>query len=282
MLRGCSTSLHASAADERIRCNFIPSFATPWVAPQHFVLTLGPIMFGRPIRHPWYDWPEPLEPPSRAHPSNPWRTSPVRARTPRPVQPPETEISGDGDVPIRGKPFLDPSDAPTPLGSDDMPTTPATPTPSRDEQLRNALLELEESKKRLDRERDKERERVRADLVVQLLPVLDNLDRSIQASAQRDTQDPLREGVRMVRDQFDEVLQGFGLEVFGTAGTAFDPAIHEAMALVAVDDPSQHRNVMEIVRAGYRLEGRLLRAAQVIVGDYRAPEVEQSPTSEEQ
>jgi molecular chaperone GrpE len=133
------------------------------------------------------------------------------------------------------------------------------------------LAELEASKKRVEREAERERELVRADLVRQLLPVLDNLDRSIEASTQSNDES-LREGVKMVRAQFEQVLQGFGMEVLDAQGAPFDPAEHEAVAMVPVENPQAHRAVVSVVRPGYRMGGRLLRAAQVTVGNHRESE----------
>jgi molecular chaperone GrpE len=177
-------------------------------------------------------------------------------------------------VPVRGKPLATPSEGPTPLGMDELPIPAAKPvTPTRDARVSEMLAELEASKKRVEREAEREREMVRADLVRQLLPVLDNLDRSIEASGQS-TDESLREGVKMVRDQFEQVLRGFGMEVLDAQGAPFDPAEHEAVAMVPVETPQAHRTVVGVVRPGYRMAGRLLRAAQVTVGDHRAPEVD--------
>ncbi len=177
-------------------------------------------------------------------------------------------------MPVRGKPMGTPAEGPTPLGLDELPIpTAKAVTPSRDARVSEMLAELEASKKRVEREAERERELVRADLVRQLLPVLDNLDRSIEASGQS-TDEPLREGVKMVRNQFEEVLQGFGMEVLDARGAPFDPAEHEAVAMVPVETPQAHRTVVSVVRPGYRMGGRLLRAAQVTVGDHREPEVD--------
>jgi molecular chaperone GrpE len=176
-------------------------------------------------------------------------------------------------VPVRGKPLATPSDGPTPLGGDELPIAAKPVAPTRDERLTQMLAELEASKKRLEREAEREREQVRADLVRQLLPVLDNLDRSIDASS-HSADEALRDGVKMVRAQFEQVLQGFGMEVLDARGAPFDPAEHEAVAMVPVQTPQAHRTVVSVVRPGYRLDGRLLRAAQVTVGDHREPEAE--------
>ncbi len=184
---------------------------------------------------------------------------------------PKEAPSGDGDVPIRRKPQATPSDRPTPLGAEDetkapkpAPVTTAKPDP----RIQELLADLSAQKERLQREVRREQDQIRARIVTELLPVLDNLDRSLEASANSPDQ-PLREGVRMVRDQFDQVLRGFGVELIDARGVPFDPAEHEAITMVPVDDPASHRKVVEVFRPGYRQDGKLLRAAQVGVGDHR-------------
>ena len=236
-------------------------------------------MYGRPTRDPRFWWGEDPHEVRRPRPTRPvppaaWSVSPLRART-QPKHAPEPESSGDGEVLVRGKPLADPLDSPTPLGSDVLPApTPKPPIPASparertDPRVHDALDELEASKDRLRREAKRERELLQGRLVSELLPVLDNLNRSLAVSKDSPDQ-PLRDGVRMVRDQFDQVLRGFGVEVIEAQGVAFDPAEHEAISMVSVDDPAEHRTVIAVLQPGYRQNGRLLRAAQVSVGDYR-------------
>jgi molecular chaperone GrpE (heat shock protein) len=107
--------------------------------------------------------------------------------------------------------------------------------------------------------------------VQELLPVLDNLDRTIRA-AQGGRNDPaLLEGVRMVRQQLDGVLRGYGVERIEEIGQRFDPAVHEAIGMIAVDDPQRHGAVVHQAEPGYRMSGRLLRPARVSVGKLVAP-----------
>lgn len=198
----------------------------------------------------------------------------MRARSNRPEAPAPKDPSGDGDVPIRRKPTARTSDSPTPLGASEETTAP-TPAPvtttKPDPRIQELLADLSAQKERLQREVQREQALARGRLVAEILPVLDNLDRSLEASANSPDQ-PLREGVRMVRDQFDQVLRGFGVEPIDARGVPFDPSEHEAITMVRVDDPAAHRTVVDVFRPGYRQDGKLLRAAQVSVGDHRPPE----------
>lgn len=135
--------------------------------------------------------------------------------------------------------------------------------------LRQALHELEQAQRRVERDAERAREQARAEVVERLLPVMDNLDLSIQA-AERSADDAVNAGLRLVREQFESVLRGLGLERFDAEGAAFDPAEHEAVSTVEVDDPDQDGRVTSQWQAGYRFGDRILRAAKVQVGKLRS------------
>lgn len=129
------------------------------------------------------------------------------------------------------------------------------------ETLRRAITEYEAARRRVERDAARVQEETRSRLVAELLPVLDNLDRALEAKP-----DP---GVELVRSQLAGVLSGYGLERFDTVGAPFDPQDHEAMAVVDVDDPDLDGTVVEQWQPGYRIARHLLRPARVTVGRYR-------------
>jgi molecular chaperone GrpE len=134
-----------------------------------------------------------------------------------------------------------------------------------------ALRNLEATEARLERNARREADEMRGKLVQELLPVLDNLDRTIRA-AQAGRSDPaMLEGVRMVRQQLEGVLRGYGVERIEALGQRFDPALHEAIGMVAVGEPQRHGAVVHQAEPGYRLAGRLLRPAKVSVGKLASP-----------
>lgn len=114
-------------------------------------------------------------------------------------------------------------------------------------------------------ERDRARDRILAaeGTVDLLLPVLDNLDRTMLAVQDKDS--ALYKGVAMVQKQFFSALRALGLQVIDTSG-AFDPKVHEAVAVVDVDDEARDGMVLEELYRGYLLGDKVLRAAQVKVG----------------
>jgi len=130
--------------------------------------------------------------------------------------------------------------------------------------LAAALRELEAAKARVERDARAVGDEMRKQLVEKLLPVLDNLDRTI-AAATGDAP-AIVQGARMVRAQLAEALSGYGLERLDAHDTEFDPAIHDAVATTPVPSPALHATVLEQLEPGYRFAGTLLRPAKVVVG----------------
>src|SRR5580704_170243 len=102
----------------------------------------------------------------------------------------------------------------------------------RDEYLalaQRTQADFENYRKRVARESALAQERGIARLAKELLPAIDNLDRALQSAAE---DDPLLEGVRLVRLELGAALARVGVEAFSPLGETFDPAVHEAMASI--------------------------------------------------
>ena len=120
--------------------------------------------------------------------------------------------------------------------------------------------DFENYKKRVQREQAESAERGTALLVEQLLPVLDTFDLAL--SSLDDADEKVRKGVELVYADFVSVLERAGVERIPTNGHPFDPEVHEAVLHEPGDgDPT----VVETMRSGYRLRGRVLRPAMVKV-----------------
>lgn len=132
--------------------------------------------------------------------------------------------------------------------------------------LASAINELEAAKQRVTRDARLATEDMKKQLVEKLLPVLDNLDRSIAAGEAVGEARAVVEGVRLVRSQLEGVLCGYGLERVDALDADFDPAIHDAIATTHVASIALHDTVVDQIAPGYRFNGALLRPAKVIVG----------------
>jgi molecular chaperone GrpE len=132
-----------------------------------------------------------------------------------------------------------------------------------------AVADLENYRKRSQRERDEVQKFGVEKLVKDLLPVLDNLDRALAAAA---ADDPLVAGVKLVRSSFEQALSRHGVKGFSAMGTPFDPAQHEALMQVPSADTAPGTVVLEHAR-GFTLHERLIRPAMVGVA-VAAPKAE--------
>jgi|SRR5580692_3079961 molecular chaperone GrpE len=123
--------------------------------------------------------------------------------------------------------------------------------------------DFENYRKRVAREAAAARERGVGALAKELLPALDNLDRAMDAAAE---DDPLLQGVRLVRTELKTALARAGIESFSPLGEPFDPSVHEAVA-TAPQPPggSPSGTVVEVYQDGYRLGEGVLRPARVVV-----------------
>jgi molecular chaperone GrpE len=135
----------------------------------------------------------------------------------------------------------------------------------RDEYLalaQRTQADFENYRKRVARDAAAAQERGVTSLAKELLPALDNLDRALGA-AQDD--DPLLEGVRLVRSELSAALSRAGIEAFRPSGEQFDPNLHEAVATVPGPEGSGGL-VVEVYQDGYRLGESIIRPARVAVG----------------
>ncbi len=133
-----------------------------------------------------------------------------------------------------------------------------------------AAADLENARRRFNKERDELRKYGADGLLKDLFPVLDNMERAL---AHAESSDGLAEGVQMVLRQFTQVLEKNGASSFESEGEPFDPQIHEAMTQVVTSDVEPGR-VVNVFQRGWKLHGRLVRPAMVVVA--AAPEPEQT------
>jgi molecular chaperone GrpE len=133
-------------------------------------------------------------------------------------------------------------------------------------QLRRALADLDNLRKRFDREATRARSEERARFALEWLPVVDDLERALEHA---DPGDPVVAGVRAVRDRALAVLARFGFPRFDDIGELFDPMRDEALGQVV--SPAEPGTVVAALRPGYGTADALLRPAGVVVAR-RAPD----------
>jgi len=131
---------------------------------------------------------------------------------------------------------------------------------------RSAASEYEDARLRLRREISKDIERNRRDILAELLDVVDNLDRALESAGKGGSLDSVVDGIEMVRRQFLQKLEGFGVKRIESDQQPFDPTVHEAISSVPAQSPDQDGLVVGTVRTGYRIGDDVLRPAAVAVG----------------
>jgi molecular chaperone GrpE len=137
----------------------------------------------------------------------------------------------------------------------------------RDEYLELAQrtkADFENYRKRVAKETSEAVARGKAELARQLLPAIDNLERALEAGGDASAHKALVEGVAMVRDELQGRLEGAGVESFDPTGEKFDPQVHEALS-TQPQEGTEPGVVLLTVAKGYRLNGQVLRPAQVVV-----------------
>ncbi|TQQ51213.1 nucleotide exchange factor GrpE [Vibrio cholerae] len=128
-----------------------------------------------------------------------------------------------------------------------------------------ARAEVENMRRRSEQEVDKARKFALSRFAEELLPVIDNLERAIQAAdGEVEAIKPLLEGVELTHKTFVDTIAKFGLKEINPHGEAFNPEFHQAMS---IQESAEHEpnTVMFVMQKGYELNGRVLRPAMVMV-----------------
>lgn len=125
--------------------------------------------------------------------------------------------------------------------------------------------DMDNLRKRLVREHEKSRRRVLERFMGDLLPVVDSMERGLEAAEDPSaTVETLREGKQLIRKMLTKAMADHGLEVIDPLNEPFDPEMQEAMAMLPSKDHDEN-TVIEVLEKGYRLHERLIRPAKVVV-----------------
>ena len=157
----------------------------------------------------------------------------------------------------------------------EAPDQPATETPEGPDQLQRErdeyyelllrkTAEFDNFRKRIDRERADRDAAAASDLLADLLPLVDDLERALEAEVDTATASSYREGGSLIHRHVRALLEKRGVSPIDAVGADFDPHLHQAMATDAATDHRDGEVIAEL-RRGYMLGGRLLRAAMVRV-----------------
>jgi molecular chaperone GrpE len=172
----------------------------------------------------------------------------------------------------------DPSEDPTSADGSATPDATADPlAEARAEagRLKEAWMrtaaDFDNFRKRARRELEDARKAGREEILRDLLPVFDNLERGIQSAKQAPDVRAVTDGLQMILKQFESTLAKLGISKVGTIGQSFDPGIHEAIQQVETSEHPAGTVVAE-VQPGYMAGDKLIRAAMVVVAKPKSAE----------
>jgi molecular chaperone GrpE len=155
----------------------------------------------------------------------------------------------------------------TPLGSVDIASGDDALRRERDDyydRLLRVTAEFDNYRKRTERERRERADAAGVDVILEVLPIVDDLERALAAAADGESGDGLRAGVELIHRQLLELLRRRGVESLEVVGADFDPEWHEAVSYGPAGD-RRDGEVTDEIRRGYRIGQKLLRPALVRV-----------------
>ena len=132
------------------------------------------------------------------------------------------------------------------------------------DQLLRTVAEMENVRRRAQRDVENAHKFAVEKLLSDLLPVVDSLEKEEEAAKTTDNADSMAEGISLSLKLFVSTLERSGIAIVDPLGEPFDPQLHEAMAMVPNPD-AEPNSVMDVMQRGYTLNGRLVRAAKVVV-----------------
>lgn len=148
------------------------------------------------------------------------------------------------------------------------------------EKVLRATADLENYKKRAQKEKEEAQKFGNEKMLKDFLPVLDNFDRALEHATKGGDFASLEKGVAMIRKLFEDALAKHGVKSFESKGKPFDPNFHEAMQHVETDELPPNHVANELIR-GFTLNDRLIRPALVMVTRKKpsAPETPADPAA---
>ena len=132
-----------------------------------------------------------------------------------------------------------------------------------EDRLKRVAAEFDNYKKRSSKERDGLYNSLIADIVSNFLPILDNLEKAVEAETK---DEEYKKGIELVLKQFKDVLSARGVTEIETVGKTFDPELHEAVSSV-IDENLGEKEIKEDYRKGYKIGNKVIRHSMVVVAN---------------
>lgn len=128
------------------------------------------------------------------------------------------------------------------------------------------MAEFDNFRKRNVKERGELIKNASESVMKQLLPIVDDMDRGLEATKNADDPQAIREGMQLIYNKLVKLLEQNGVKAIESTGADFNPELHDAIAMVPVDDEAQKGKVIDTPTKGYMINDKVLRHAKVAVG----------------
>lgn len=128
------------------------------------------------------------------------------------------------------------------------------------------MAEFDNFRKRNIKERGKLIKNASESVMKQLLPIVDDMERGLEATKNADDPQAIREGMQLIYNKLIKLLEQNGVKAIESTGADFNPELHDAIAMVPVDDEAQKGKVIDTPTKGYMINDKVLRHAKVAVG----------------
>lgn len=135
------------------------------------------------------------------------------------------------------------------------------------DQLLRSQAEFQNFRKRKEKEFSDSIRFANGELLLKLLPILDNFARTLDAIEKTDNLAAIKEGITLVDQSMKKQFEKFGLRPIESIGKEFDIDLHEAISSIPIDDETKKGKVIDEVEKGYKLKDKVLRFSKVIIGE---------------
>ncbi len=153
------------------------------------------------------------------------------------------------------------------------------------EDLQDKLLRLkadfENTKKRLERDKQAAIQFANEKLLAEILSIVDNFDRAMASLSEGHDPEQVKKGLQIAQEELHEVLESHGVQVVKSVGEVFDPQFHEAVGVVEAAGDMKEGQIVDEIQRGYVLNGRLLRPSRVRIAQHGEDKTENAEDEEE-
>jgi molecular chaperone GrpE len=150
-------------------------------------------------------------------------------------------------------------------------TEPVTSNQQQEQWLR-MRADFENTKKRLERDKQEAIKFANEKLLIEILSIVDNFDRAMTSLSEGHDPETVKKGLEIAQEELHRVLERHGVQVVKTLGEAFDPKVHEAVAVVPASPDVKEGVIVDEIQRGYLLNGRLIRPSRVRIAQAKTGE----------